>query len=92
MKTFQNTANLVWMVLAVATGVTYWLGQRTDAIALGLMPVLVMFGLAFFKGALVVDYFMGLRQAPVMWRRLLWGWLGVVISLIVLAYWIGFQK
>ena len=57
----------------------------------GMVPILVMFGLAFVKGFLVIDDFMGLRHAPSLWRRLLVGWLTLVTSMIVLAYWISLR-
>ena len=89
MNPFNNIANRVWLVLALATGVTFWLGDSGPAGALGMGPVLTMFALAGIKGWLVVDEFMGLRRAPQMWRVLLLSWLSVVASLIVFAYWIG---
>jgi hypothetical protein len=54
-------------------------------------PVLVMFGLAFVKGFLVIYEFMALRHAPPMWLRILVGWLIIVTSMIVLAYYIGLR-
>jgi hypothetical protein len=52
-------------------------------------PVLVMFALAFVKALLVMRDFMELRHAPALWRWLLQGWLVLVTTGIVLAYWIG---
>ena len=89
MKLLNNVVNRVWLVLILATGITFWLGQNGPVNALGMGPVLVMFGLAFIKGLLVVEDFMGLRRAPLMWRLLMLGWLGGVTALIVLAYWLG---
>ena len=47
--------------------------------------------IAFVKGRLVILDFMELRDAPMMWRVLLEGWLIVVASLILLAYWISLK-
>ncbi|HEX5675877.1 MAG TPA: cytochrome C oxidase subunit IV family protein, partial [Azonexus sp.] len=44
---------------------------------------------AFVKGRLVILDFMELRAAPRLWRALLEGWLILVSSLILLAYWIS---
>lgn len=86
---FTLTTNRIWAILLVATAVTYWLGESGLAGHAGMAPILIMFALAFIKGLLVILDFMGLRHAPQLWRRLLVGWLLVVTSLIMLAYWIG---
>lgn len=63
------------MVMVAATGVSYWVGEHSEGGALSRIDVCLVFALAFAKGMLVVDVFMGLRHAPVFWRRLLLGWL-----------------
>jgi hypothetical protein len=50
-----------------------------------------MLAIAFVKGRLVILDFMELRNAPLLWRLLLEGWLIVVSSLILLAYWISLK-
>ncbi len=50
-----------------------------------------MFSIAAAKGLLVILDFMALRQAPVLWRRLMVGWLLALCALIVLAYALGGQ-
>jgi hypothetical protein len=50
-----------------------------------------MLAIAFVKGRLVILDFMELRGAPLMWRVLLEGWLILVSSLILLAYWISLK-
>ena len=47
--------------------------------------------IAFIKGRLVILDFMELRNAPLMWRMLLEGWLIIVSSMILLAYWISLK-
>jgi hypothetical protein len=81
--------NHIWLLLLAATGVTFWLGESGLSGTAGVTPVLVMFALAFAKALLVMLDFMELRHAPALWRRLLVGWLVLVTSGIVLAYWIG---
>ena len=83
------TINHIWLILLAATGVTFWLGESGVSGSAGMAPVLLMFALAFVKALLVMLDFMELRHAPVLWRRILVGWLVVVTSGIVLAYWIG---
>jgi hypothetical protein len=88
---FNTAINRIWLALLFATGVTYWLGESGLSGSAGMTPVLLMFGMAFVKGFLVIYDFMELRHAPRMWRVLLVGWLTFVTSMIVLAYWIGLR-
>ena len=76
----------VWLVLLVVTAITYWIGEGGLAGQASIVPVLVIFGLAFVKGLLVCLDFLELRHAPALWRWVVIGWLIVVLSLIVLAY------
>ena len=85
---FLNPANRAWLVLLVATGATWWLGEVGAA---GTGAILAMLAIAFIKGRLVILDFMELRGAPLMWRLLLEGWLILVGSLILLAYWISLK-
>lgn len=79
----------VWLALLAGTALTYWLGESGLSGSAGMAPVLLMFGLALVKGLLVILDFMELRHAPLLWRQLLVGWLGLVCCLILLAYWLG---
>ena len=82
-------ANGIWVLLLLATAVTWWLGESGQVGVGGMAPVLVIFCLSFAKGMWVVYDFMALRHAPALWRRVVLGWLGFVIALILLAYRIG---
>ncbi|MBL8418222.1 MAG: cytochrome C oxidase subunit IV family protein, partial [Dechloromonas sp.] len=53
--------------------------------------IVTMLLIAFVKGRLVILDFMELRNAPALWRALLEGWLILVSSLILLAYWISLK-
>ncbi|MDE2401993.1 MAG: cytochrome C oxidase subunit IV family protein [Burkholderiales bacterium] len=85
----NNKINRIWVALLVATLITFGLGESGLAGRAGIVPVLVMFALAYGKGILVILDFMELRHAPVLWRRLMVGWLTVVVTAILLAYWVG---
>lgn len=85
---FVNPANRAWLVLLVATGATWWLGEMGAA---GTGAILAMLAIVFIKGRLVILDFMELRSAPLMWRLLLEGWLILVGGLILLAYWISLK-
>ena len=84
----KNPAHRAWIVLIIATGITWYLGEVGAA---GTMAIVAMLVIAFIKGRLVILDFMELREAPLMWRVLLEGWLILVSSLILLAYWISLK-
>lgn len=82
--------NGIWAALLAATAITWALGDS------GLIEpgrhgwaVPLILALAGVKGALVVLDYMELREAPVLWRRLLLGWLGGVSAVILLAWALG---
>jgi len=78
-----RNALLVWMVLVMLTGASYTLG-RFGFGGTGIMLVLLLS--VTLKGQLVADHFMGLRGVRSRWRRVVTGWLLVVVALIGLAY------
>ena len=81
MNALKNPAHRAWLVLMIATCITWYLGEVGAA---GTWA-------AFVKGRLVILDFMELREAPMMWRVLLEGWLILVSSLILLAYWMSLK-
>jgi hypothetical protein len=85
---FRNPANRDWLVLLIATGATWWLGEVGAA---GTGAILAMLAIAFIKGRLVILDFMELRGAPLMWRLLLEGWIVVVGGLVLIAYWLSLR-
>lgn len=86
---FKFSTNTLWLLLLIATGVTYWLGESQALGQASMLLVLLIFGFALFKGMGVILDFMDLRHAPALWRNLLVGWLVFVIGMILLAYWMG---
>ena len=84
----KNPAHRAWLVLVVATAITWYLGEVGAA---GTWSIVAMLLIAFVKGRLVILDFMELRTAPKLWRILLEGWLILVSSLILLAYWISLK-
>lgn len=81
--------NIVWTALLAATAITWALGDSglTDSATAWAVPLI--FALAALKGSWVTLDFMELRHAPRLWRWLVLGWLGAVLSLIVLLWAIG---
>ncbi|MEN9480775.1 MAG: hypothetical protein RLZZ298_2170 [Pseudomonadota bacterium] len=88
MNSLKNPANRAWLILIIATGITWYLGEVGAA---GTAAIVAMLAIAFVKGRLVILDFMELRDAPLLWRVLLEGWLILVSSLILLAYWISLK-
>jgi hypothetical protein len=73
----------VWLFLLLLTGFALGVGK------LGLSSHAVMTALLLttvWKGQLIADHFMALRQAPSLWRFIVWGWLLVVALGVSLAY------
>ena len=67
--------NRIWLVLVAATLASYGLGEHLTGSTWHAWGVALVFALALAKGWGVADVFMGLRTAPVLWRRVLLGWL-----------------
>ena len=88
MSFLHNPINRAWLVLMIATAITWYLGEVGAA---GTGAIVGMLLIAFIKGRLVILDFMELRQAPRMWRLLLEGWMLLVGSLILLAYWLSLR-
>jgi cytochrome c oxidase subunit 4 len=88
---FNFSNNTLWLLLLAATGLTYWVGESGQLGHASMVPVLIIFGASLVKGLVVINDFMELRHAPKMWRNLVVGWLGFVISMILLSYWIGLR-
>ncbi len=77
--------DMVWLALLVATGVTVALGEA-GVVHGHAWAVLTIFALVVLKGAWIALDFMELREAPPLWRRLVLGWLLLVVGLILLAW------
>ena len=88
MSFLHNPINRAWLVLMIATAITWYLGEVGAA---GTGAIVGMLLIAFVKCRLVILDFMELRQAPRMWRLLLEGWMLLVGSLILLAYWLSLR-
>ena len=79
----KKTLEYIWIILIILTIFAYLLGYF-KLISTSLVGVLLL--TTFIKGALVSDYFMGLRDIRMKYRLIPIIWLGVIISLIGIAY------
>lgn len=80
--------DLIALLLTLATGATWWLGEGGH-LDVQHSEVLKVLALAAFKIMLIALDYLELRHAPTLWRGLVLGWLVVVIGLIaVLTLWL----
>ena len=84
----QSSATLVWAVLMLATGLSWWLGthQGSGAASGGGSATIVMMLVAFFKVRLVIMHFMEVRDAPLPLRLACEGWVIVTCSAVLGFY------
>ena len=80
-----KTVEKVWIVLIILTLFAYLLGYF-KVINSTLVAILLI--TTFIKGQLVIDYFMGLKEVRLRYRAIPMVWLGVVLSLIAVAYYL----
>ncbi len=81
----KKTLEIVWIILVILTVFAYLLGYL-KLIDTALVGALLF--TTFVKGALVSDYFMGLKTVQLKYRLIPILWLGIVISLIAAAYYL----
>ncbi len=81
----KRILEVIWVVLVILTIFAYLLGYL-KYISTTLVAVLLL--TTFIKGQLVIDYFMGLKDVKLKYRLIPTLWLGVVISLIAVAYYL----
>ncbi len=72
----QSSVTLVWVVLMLATGLSWWLGTRpgSGAETGSASATIVLMLVAFFKVRLVIMYFMEVHGAPLPLRLACEGW------------------
>ncbi len=85
----KRILEVIWVVLVILTIFAYLLGYL-KYISTTLVAVLLL--TTFIKGQLVIDYFMGLKDVQLKYRLIPALWLGVVISLIAVAYYLPINQ
>jgi len=78
-----RTLEYIWATLVILTLFAYLLGYL-KYISTTLVAVLLV--TTFIKGQLVIDYFMDLKKVRLKYRLIPTLWLGIVLSLIGVAY------
>lgn len=77
-----GTQRALWLLLSLLTVLAAWLAEDGNPRRLAL----IVLALAWFKGVLLVEYYMGLRHAPRWLHALVQGWLAVVSSALLLSF------
>jgi hypothetical protein len=72
-----------WLILLALTTLSVGLAETHLSGMAVLVPVLLA---TLIKGRIVIDAFMGLRSAPLMWRMIVLGWLITVVGLVGIAF------
>lgn len=75
----KRILTITWLTLLVLTLLMWFLRGYRGAE----WVVFVVLILVAIKGQLVIDRFMELRHAPIMWRIALSGWLFTVLGVVV---------
>jgi len=77
----------IWATLAILTLFAYLLGYLE---IISTFFVALLLGTTFIKGALVIEYFMGLHNVNWKYRLIPLVWLSIVIGLIALSYYLPY--
>ena len=83
MMTGKYTLTGLWLLLLLLT-IAMALLTESYRITFGLVAI-VLLG-SVIKASLLVEYFMGLKQAPLMWRGLMLAYIPVLAVCISLTY------
>jgi cytochrome c oxidase subunit IV len=88
--TFQSDrfSTMIWLILTALTAVTFGIGEAGLA---GRGVMLALIAIAFVKGQMVANYFMGLRHVAWLWRGIVLVYFVVVVGMIAVAYVIGLK-
>ncbi len=82
MKAYCNI-HTIWLVMMFLTLSTYAMGELAFS---GVVAVLILLSTAAIKGILIIRDFMELKGVSLLWRVIMYGWLGIVCSAIAVSY------
>ena len=81
--------NAAWVLLLAATAISYVLGEMGFVSQAGGWFLAGLGVLTVVKGFVVIQFFFFFLYFSSLWRRLLRGWLALVMALVALAYLLG---
>ena len=76
-------ATKIWLILVVLTLLSYGLSHAGYK---GEMFVSLLMLTALIKGQMIIDHFMMLKIAPLIWRLIVSLWLLIILTVIALLY------
>lgn len=81
----KSTINIhrIWALMMVLTLASYFIGESGSG---GVVAMLFLMSAAVVKSVLIIRDFMELRGVSFLWRAIMYGWLIVVSSSIVIIY------
>ena len=85
MPNLKKNLEIIWIILVILSIFAYLLGYL-EYVNASLVAVLLFS--TFIKGQLVIDYFMDLKEIKLKYRLIPTVWLGFVISMIAVAYYL----
>ncbi|RKZ83193.1 MAG: hypothetical protein DRQ39_09815 [Gammaproteobacteria bacterium] len=85
MKAYYNI-HTIWLVMMLLTLSTYALGDIGFS---GVVAVLILLSTAAIKGVFIIRDFMELKGVSLLWRVIMYGWLGTVCLAIAITYFIS---
>lgn len=87
----RNTLTHVWAFLTAITVLSWWVGRAGGTeFQMNAWVTATVLVIAAVKAQLVIQYFMEVRTAPQWLKRTAYGWVGVVLLLLLGSYWLGF--
>ena len=81
----KRILEFIWIILVILTLFAYLLGYLKYISSFFVAVLLIT---TFIKGVLVIEYFMGLKDVKLKYRLIPTLWLGFVLSMIAIAYYI----
>lgn len=85
----RNTLTWVWAFLTAITMVSWWVGRSGGAeFQVNTLVTTTVLVIAALKAQLVIQYFMEVRTAPAWLKRTAYGWVGVILVLLLGFYWV----
>jgi cytochrome c oxidase subunit IV len=82
MKKILNV-HTIWVILVMLTLSTYLFGHFHST---GNLIVFMIVLIAIIKSIFIMREFMGLKGVSLLWKMIMYGWLMVVSSAILIAY------
>ena len=86
----RNRLTYVWAFLTAITLLSWWVGRSGGAeLQVNAMVTAAVLIMAAVKAQLVIQYFMEVRTSPIWLKRTCYGWVALLLVLLLVFYWIA---